>query len=140
MALSGSEAFKVGFLQQCAAEGLNPEQILLRVKHANAVFDKYASFSGIVSGTVGAATNTAGGLLKTLGSYGVPLALAAPPVLGGLAGYGLGKMTDLDDTDVDDIKNRELVEEYNRQADRLKRQKTVRDYTKEVQRTGRIFM
>lgn len=65
---------------------------------------------------------------------------AAPPILGGLAGYGIAKATDVDDTDADAIKNQELVEEYRRQAERLQRQKAVRDYTKEVKHTGRVFM
>ena len=136
MSLLPRDAFKVGFLQQCAAEALTPEQMLQRIKAAKDVLEKKAGIGDLVSGTA----HAAGGLVKTLGSYAIPIGLAAPPVLGGLAGYGLAKATDLDDTDVDDIKNRELVEEYQRQAERLKGQKQVRDFSKEVQRTGRVFM
>jgi phosphate/sulfate permease len=136
MPLTDREAFKVGFLKQCATEGLSPDEILSRVKTASYMLEKRAFIGGLIGG----AANAAGGALKTVGSYGLPLALAAPPILGGLAGYGLAKATDVDDTDVDAIKNRELVEEYRRQAEKLKRQRAVRDYTQQVQSTGRMFM
>lgn len=136
MPLSDREAFKVGFLQRCVRDGLTPDQMLDRVKAAGDMLEKRAFVGGLLSGAAGAAT----GASKTLAGYGIPLALAAPPIIGGLGGYALAKATDVDDTDATAIKNQELVEEYRRQADRLKRQKAVRDYTKEVKHTGRVFM
>lgn len=134
--LTDKEAFKVGFLARCVHDGLTPDQMLARVKQASDMLEKRAFIGGLLSGAAGAV----GGAAKSIAGYGIPLALAAPPILGGLAGYGLAKATDIDDTDVDAIKNQELVEEYRRQAERLKRQKAVRDYTKQVQHTGRPFM
>lgn len=134
--LTDKEAFKVGFLARCVQDGLTPDQMLARVKLATDMLEKRAFIGGLLSGAAGAV----GGAAKSVAGYGVPLALAAPPILGGLAGYGLAKATDIDDTDVDAIKNQELVEEYRRQAEALKRQKAVRDYTKEVKHTGRVFM
>lgn len=136
MPLSDKDAFKVGFLQRCVQDGLTPDQMLLRVKTAGELLEKRAFLGGLLGGAAGA-VGSAG---KTMAGYGIPLALAAPPILGGLAGYGLAKATDVDDTDADAIKNQELVEEYRRQAERLQRQKAVRDYTKEVKHTGRVFM
>jgi hypothetical protein len=47
-------------------------------------------------------------------------ALAGPAVLGGAAGYGMSRLTDIDDTDVDEIKKREIIDEYYRQIELLK--------------------
>lgn len=136
MPLSAQEAFKVGFLARCVQDGLSPDQMLDRVKAASDMLEKRAVLNALVSGAGG----MMGGAARTLASYGLPAALAAPPILGGLGGYALAKATDMDDTDADSIKNQELVEEYRRQAERLKRQKAVRDYTQEVRHSSRPFM
>jgi len=136
MPLTAQEAFKVGFLARCVSDGLSPDQMLSRVKQAQDMLEKRAFLGGIANSAIGAA----GGVAKSMAGYGIPLALLAPPALGGLAGYGLAKATDVDDTDVNEIKQKELVEEYQRQAEKLKRQKLVRGYTKERHQTGRMFM
>lgn len=122
--LTAREAFKVGFLGRCAEEGLSAEQIAERVKLAG---DKFASFLGGLG-------SAAGSVLST----GIPLAIAAPVALGGVAGYGLSRMTDIDDTDVAEIKNNELLDTYAAETARLRRQKAVRDY-KRGQKPTRQF-
>lgn len=112
--LTPRDAFKVGFLARCAEEGLTAPQIADRVKVAA---DKFASFLG----GLGSAT---GSVLST----GIPLALAAPVALGGVAGYGLSRMTDIDDTDVDEIKNTELLDTYAAETAKLRRQRAVREF------------
>jgi hypothetical protein len=134
--LTPREAFKIGFLTRCVEDGLTPTQTLRAVKSATDLFEKRAFLGTILGQGLDAVKGVAGGMAH----YGVPLALAAPPIAGGLAGYGLAKATDVDDTDVDAIKNRELVDEYKRQAARLHRQRKVRDYRQDVKRTGRVFM
>lgn len=134
--LTAKEAFKIGFLAKCAEDGLTPDQMLARVKAAKDAFEKRA----FIGGLLGSAAGAVGGAAKTVAGYGIPLALAAPPILGGLAGYGLAKATDVDDTDVDDIKNRELVEEYKRQAAKLQQQAAVRKYKQERSSQGRPLM
>lgn len=134
--LTAKEAFKVGFLAKCAEDGLTPDQMLARVKQAKDALEKRA----FIGGLLGSAAGAVGGAAKSVAGYGIPLALAAPPILGGLAGYGLAKATDVDDTDVDDIKNRELVEEYKRQAEKLKQQAAVRRYKQDRATTGRPLM
>jgi len=136
MPLNPQEAFKVGFLARCVQDGLSPEQMLYSVKQAAVLFEKKAFLGNLL----GSAASTVGGAAQGLAGYAIPAALIAPPVLGGLAGYGLAKATDIDDTDVDDIKNRELLQEYRRQAEKLRRQKAVRDYRQERTNTGRVFM
>lgn len=112
--LTPREAFKVGFLARCAEEGLSADQIADRVKFAS---DKMASFMDGLAG-VG----------KSVVSTGVPLAAIAPIALGGMAGYGLSRMTDIDDTDVDEVKNQELLDTYAQETAKLKRQQAVRNF------------
>lgn len=136
MPLTPRDSFKAGFLERCARDGLTPEQMLAAVGTAAAALEKTA----VLGALLGKGLDLGAHAGKTMLGYGLPAALIAPPVLGGLAGYGLAKATDVDDTDVDEIKNRELVEEYRRQADRMKRQKAVRAYKQERAGPGRLLM
>lgn len=136
MPLTAHEAFKCGFLSRCIEDGLAPEEIARSVKVACDLLEKEAVVGSLLSsvaelgkGAVGAAAH-----------YGIPAAIVAPPLLGAAGAYGLAKMTDIDDRDVEDVKNREVIDEYARQTDKLKRLKAVKDYMKSKQRTGRIFM
>lgn len=137
MALSARDAFKVGFLARCTEDRCTPEEIAGRVKLAVDLVEKRAKMlTDLVGHGVDVAKGIGGGLLN----YGVPLALAAPPIMGGAAGYGLARMTDIDDTDVADIKNREVIEEYRRQADRLRRLSAARATQHDKRPGGRLFM
>ena len=127
--LSPRDAFKVGFLSRCIEEGLDLNQTHDRVKLA---MDKVALEIPGLSTAWDAAKNVAG--------YGIPLLLAAPPVLGGLAGYGAAKMSDIGDLDVKDIKRRELIDELQRQTQRLQVEKATRDAQKQQKRPGRMFL
>lgn len=131
--LTPRDAFKVGFLRRCIEDGLSIEQAHERVKVA---LDKLALFGELAKGV----TEAGGKLLDTGINWGVPLALAGPPVLGGVAGYGLSKATDIDDVSVDEIKKREIIDELKRQTDRLHQDKRIRDYRAQRKQTGRIFM
>jgi len=137
MPLNAREAFKVGFLARCVEDGLSPDEMLDRVKFAAELLEKRA---GIISTLGGKLADVGQGIGSAALGYGLPLALAAPPILGGVAGYGLARATDIDDTDIDDVKDREVMDEYVRQTARLKRQRAARDYQKAKQQTGRIFM
>jgi hypothetical protein len=112
--LTPRDAFKVGFLARCAEEGLSADQITERVKLAA---DKFAGLMDSITGLGQSAVST-----------GLPLAALAPIALGGVAGYGLSRMTDIDDSDVADIKHDELLDTYAAETARAKRQKAVRDF------------
>jgi len=133
MPLTPVEAFKVGFMARCADDGLDMLAIRARVKSA---MEKTA----IVGKVIDAAKDLGKGVIDAAAGWGIPLALAAPPIAGGLAGYGLARATDIDDTDVAEIKDREVIDEYRRNRDQLMRQRATRDYLKARQRTGRVFM
>ena len=68
---------------------------------------------------------TGKGLASSAAGFGVPLALAAPPIAGAALGGMFGKMTDIDDVDVDRAKNDELIAELRRQTSRLNHRRTA---------------
>lgn len=92
--LDARQSFKAGFLAGCAEEGLLPSESGPLVKAAEGWLDTAAS----------------------LGGAGLLAAFAAPVVGGAGAGYAAAKLTDVDDTGVDDVKRQELIDEYRRQA------------------------
>lgn len=124
--LTPAEAFKVGFLARCVEDRLTPEQIKTSAEKAAALMTKGASITGLLSAALGKTMELGGGAAKTMFSYGVPAALAAPPIIGGIAGYGLARATDIDDTDVSEIKDREVIDELRRQTEKLQRQQANR--------------
>lgn len=141
MPLTAQEAFKVGFLGRCVEAGLSPTQTVEAVKRAADLMEKRAFFGEKLLGTaLGKTVDVGKGVASGLLGYGLPLAAIAPPVVGGLAGYGLAKATDIDDTDVQEIKDRELADELRRQAARLRRQKAVRDFRHANQPTTRRLL
>lgn len=100
------EAFKLGFLQKCAADGLSNDQTIERIQHAKAM-TKNASI-----------TDWPG--------YAITAALAAPPLLGVLGGATLSDAT-THNYDAKEAKKREELAEYKRavkamQAMRLRQQ------------------
>lgn len=124
--MTSKEAFKIGYLSRCVEDGLSNDEILGSVKTAS---DKLAGL-----------TDAVGKLITTVGGIGVPLALAVPPGLGILGGYGLAKATDVDERDVKDLQRQEVLDTYRRESERARRQKALRDYAKYRQRTGRVFL
>jgi hypothetical protein len=134
MALDARQAFKVAALARMVEDGLSPEAMLDTVKSGR------EKIAGLLGYTVSAAGNIGKSAIGAAAGWGVPMALAAPPVAGGLAGFALAKGTDIDDTDIDDIKDRELIDEYQRRSHQLWRNKAVRNYDSQKKKTGRIFL
>lgn len=134
MPLTSREAFKCGFLARCAEDGLSPEGMLRRAKAAR---EKVAVLGTLINKTV----DVGKGVVDASLGWGIPLALAAPPILGGIGGAALAKATDIDDQDVEDIKDKELLDEYRRQTAQLRRHRLVRDYQDRKRRApGRIYL
>lgn len=134
MGLSAREAFKVGFLAKCAEDGLTVDQIRARVK---AAYD--AGSEGLQKG---ADSFSPGKFMAGLGSgaayYGGLGLLAAPLAAGALGGYGLARLNDADDTDVDDVKRQELIDEYRRQSHRLRMESALREQLPIPRRGSRL--
>src|SRR5687767_11511103 len=114
--LTPREAFKVGFLRRCADAGMTAEETHYSVKQATAML-KSGIANELLMKPYQTTLDVAGGTAKSLGNLGIWGALIGPAAVGGAAGYGLSRLTDIDDTDVDAIKTRELIDEYHRQRD-----------------------
>ncbi len=128
--LSAQEAFKIGFLSRCVEDRLTPDQMLDRVKRAHDLFEKTGFIGGILQHIANKGVDLGAGALSATAQYGIPAAIATPPILGGLAGYGLARATDVNDTDVADIKDREVIDEYRRQAEKLRQVREQRLHRK----------
>lgn len=115
-----NEAFKVGFLARCLEDGLSAEQTKELAKRAfDCSVEKQAGVGDAIKGLMAGASGLAGPVILGLA--------AAPPAIGGLSAYFYNKASDVDEAEVDDIKNRELVETYRRMADQLRRSKKLQN-------------
>lgn len=129
-----NEAFKVGFLARCLEDGLSAEQTKALAKRAfNCSLEKSAvgvgdAFKALMAGASG------------LAGPALALGLAAPPAVGGLSAYLYNKATDVDEAEVDDIKNRELVETYKRMADQLRRSKKLQIKKQQNKGRNQVFL
>ena len=99
--LSPREAFRIGFLLRCADEGLAPQEAHERVKSAQAIMKQ----AGIVGDVLGHGKS----LLSTGGA-----GLIALPLMAGVGGGYLAHKAVEDDTDIEDLRKRELIEELKR--------------------------
>lgn len=129
--LSPKEAFIVGFVGRCVDDGLTADQIRERVKQAEDLLEGAVKEAGLA----GDVARAAGGVASTA----LPFALIAPPLLGGVAGYTAARLGDVDDTDVEDVRNQELKDTYLLEAQKLRRQKAFRDYQKARQTKSRGY-
>jgi len=114
--MTPKEAFKIGFLHKCAADGLSPDETMERIRHATLMMKTAGPIKDVVDtvkAPVGWAANKAF-------NYGVPLALFGPPILGLGAGYALSKMRD-DTFDKDEARKKEEIAEYQRAVEKLRR-------------------
>jgi len=135
MPLDKRQAFKLGFLTRLADEGMSPAQIEETVKSA-AISDFVTKPWNVAWDIGGSTAKTVGGGLANMGMLG---AIAGPPLLGALAGYGAARMTDIGDEDVEELRQQELINEYRRLADRARQNKMVKDYRTQRKTTGRYF-
>ena len=130
--LSPREQFKFAFLEKCAEQGLSADEMLLQAETAltrakQAFDDPLENIKNVLTlGGLGAGFHAAN---KAMGGW-LPAAMIGTPLIGGaLIGNRLGKVHDSVLTpSVGEIQQNELIAEYNRQADRLRREKQVKDY------------
>lgn len=153
------EAFKLGFLARCIEEGLSSEQTQQLAKQAADCFEKQAiekagvnlfgipipSFNPIkatadTTKSIADATKSVADVAK--GTWPLWLAaLSAPPAAGATAAYLANTALDSDeDAVVDEVKQTELAESYNRMAEQLRRQKQLREYKQKRKQTGRVYL
>lgn len=122
--LTPAQAFKLAFLQDCAARGLSLEQIRHAVKEAAA---KTASLTDLATRPYNAAFDALGSLGSTAKLVGGLGLIAGPPLLGAGLGYGAAKLTDWDDMDAEEAKKRELIETYRRFAAQARQNRAAKE-------------
>lgn len=117
--LTDRENFKFAFMSRCIEEGITtPDEIHQTVKRA---IDELESppqekkADGIAASFMDA--------LSRMGSVALPVALAAPPILGAGAGYMAARAGDVDDADVEEVKRQELIQELRRQTRKIQRRR-----------------
>lgn len=106
--MTPQEAFKIGFLKKCAADGLAPDETMQRIQHARFMIKS----GGAVSGGLN--------LLKSMFGAMWPLALLGPPMVGMGGGALLAKAQN-DAYEPEEARQREEIAEYERSIDRLRR-------------------
>ena len=99
------ESFKSGFVKRCQESGVDPAlalDVALSEKQAGAVWDAVKGPMGTVAGAV-----------KQLGPiayFGIPIGAGAG------AGYAASRMQELDEDDVEDVRKREMIDNYRQLA------------------------
>lgn len=137
MELSDKQKFKAGFLLKCAEEGLTIKETHIKVKQLIAMHKQAFNPLDLITKPVGLIGNLAGNIIKTLpsaASTAATIGLAAPVGVGLAGGYGLAKMTNPDKHVIDDLKQDEVVGEYERLAEEAKRRSRIK---KLQEQTGR---
>lgn len=125
--MDSKEAFKIGFLSRCVEEGLSQEKTAELAEKAAALVKS----AGVVRDIAD--------VVKGMGLPAVALAATVPVAAGGGAAYLYNKATDVDGEEVEEIKQKELAEEYARMADQLRRQSKLRKYKKDRESKGQVF-
>lgn len=124
MALTFKERFKLGFIARCVREGMTAGEIADACEKAAADLRDPAKRAGALDWALG---------------VGVPLALLAPPAVGAGIGYAAGRASDVDDVDIQEVRDRELVNEYRRQAAMARQEAAARRVTgREPQRQALV--
>lgn len=113
-AMTDKQMFKVAFLAKCIEEGLTIDEIKLRVKQALYFAEKKASLSAL------------GDLMRTVPAFaaGVVALTAGGGYYGGkhIIGPGIHEAFKAPLPDKDDLLKEEIINEYDRQAETIKRQ------------------
>lgn len=126
--MDARQAFKAAFLARCVHDNVGPDDALRRVKLQQ---EKVAVAMDVLRGITslaGKGVDAVSRLGSTALGWGIPLAIAAPPTAGAIAGYGIAKAQDIDDTDVDELKRQELIRELRLRADSLERHREARQH------------
>lgn len=137
--LSPQEAFKLGFLSNCVEKGLSIEQMREEVKKAS---DQLVDVEkrAFLEPERAALWDDLGDLLKDVGRIGMGGLILGPPAIGAAGGILHSRLSDVDDEDVEDVKKREVADEYRRQAQRLRQTARMRDQRTFKKRSGGLYL
>ena len=131
--MNALESFKFGFISRCIEDGLTSTQEMAQlVKSA-------IGLGGLgVLDSVGGLATGAMDLAKEYGPIGLGVLAAGPPIAGYMGGRMLAGGTDVDDFDVDDVKRKELINEYKTQPAKLLQEASLPN-AKPVSAPGRMY-
>lgn len=123
--MNDRQIFKAAFISECINQGITSPAAI--EKHAAELIlkakglEKQSTISDLV-----------GGAVQKVFDYGMPVAIATPPIIGGLIGATAGKLNDMDEVDVEQAKKEELIEELRRQTDRIAQRRSAIQYAKRI--------
>ena len=124
--------------------GFSIEEMRSQVKAASDTLkqaEKSAAFNKAALFGFGELADDAGDVAKNVANLGITSLLLAPPALGAAAGYTHSKLSDVDDEDVEDVKKRELIDEYRRQAEKIKQSARLRTFRESrKKRSGGLYL
>ena len=145
--MDARQQFKVAFLRACADQGLSIDETIGRAEKAAALIEKDAFWPaiGVGAGMLGKGlfidvprTALSAALPYALG--GAALAGVGVPLIGGVAGGIALQRATSDDTNIEEAKANELIEEYDRLAEQARRHAAMRQYATHVlPHSGRRF-
>jgi len=126
--MTNNEAFKFGFLMQCAEEGLSQEETHERMAKAAALLKTANPLTAVIKelyelGKGGLKSTSEAVSKAVLPAIGV--AAAAPPAIGALGGLTLARMRD-SAHDEDEAKTNEEIAEYAKAIEQLRRSRRQR--------------
>jgi len=132
------DAFKVGFLRGLADQGLLPSEFFAMAKQAASASDLTdpAAVLGSIAGGVSAPVSMVAGKAMDIGAGVAGTAgkalLAAPLVLGGLAGVATERLASPDPKSIENLQKAELIGLYRRLATKMKERRARRDVGERV--------
>jgi hypothetical protein len=132
--MDAKERFKVAVLALCADQGMSLGETLVLTKHANQTLEKQADPKGTLASLLGLAK----GPVKTLFYAGA----LAPPVVGGVAGWGAARATSgINERTSDEVKHQEMIDELRRQTANIQARTAAaqRRKARESQRGSRLL-
>jgi hypothetical protein len=116
------ESFISGFIGSCQKAGMSVAQTEKCLDTALALTEKKADDSGGIPGLSavgGAIGGIAKGIGKTVGNWALPLYVGAPAAAGAGIGYAASRMQELGEDDIDDVRRREMIDNYRRLASEM---------------------
>lgn len=102
--MTKKEAFRLGFLSRLAERGMSPGQ-----------FEKQAS------GVLGELVEAGGRTVSALSPMALAALIGVPAAAGILTGWGQAGMEDVSEEDIERMKQRDIVDTYRSEAQRIRR-------------------
>jgi hypothetical protein len=127
--MDARSAFKFGFVARCLNQGMTPAQIATFAKEAADRLEKRAGLGALLSGAAEVGKDVAGkaiDLAKPAVAGAGLMAAVAPPILGAAGGHALGRLTDFDEREPEEVAQATVINELRQQTEQLQRLRRMR--------------